>query len=510
MNENKVDDFAEFLAESVSQQKDDPFATALPPDPTASSERVASSEPAVQPEPSAPMSYKPPINQQQVPNEAPDQTEQKPGQLNFLGEETDTEKKQPVSNLVKEGFVFPTASTPSGDGISEAPASSETTAGSETQDASTDTAPEGTPEGNAAAEPSTPPTDPFAAVIEQEKDKQIEQILSVLRTKNPIIQYGNKDDEITDKDETFNTLKKKLGDDFSEFVEGKVSWQIEYGKETSFISNTGEKIHDVKQQIEKSERFREKLLKAKTDKDRYPVCYVKPKVTGKNKGVLRLPNYKEHCETLEEAQQSHKPIIILPSKDGRLYRMERTEVGQFIAPAQRLPEFQQIETCFNMALPKIPERLLYQTIAFFRHIWDSYGTEALAMIRYNKSTGEYRIDVPEQKVRPMKVSAPDIEDLDSDSVHVLDIHSHHIMKAKFSPEDDRDEKATGLYAVVGRLDMPVPDITLRASCDGVFFPISLADVFDLSRYSCFYPASWNDKVHIKQKTTTTEEKEAAA
>jgi hypothetical protein len=46
----------------------------------------------------------------------------------------------------------------------------------------------------------------------------------------------------------------------------------------------------------------------------------------------------------------------------------------------------------------------------------------------------------------------------------MDIHSHNTMPAKFSFIDDQDEKATRLYAVLGKLDGYWPGIDLRLSC----------------------------------------------
>ena len=47
-----------------------------------------------------------------------------------------------------------------------------------------------------------------------------------------------------------------------------------------------------------------------------------------------------------------------------------------------------------------------------------------------------------------------------------DVHSHNSMPAKLSPVDDKDEKATRLYIVMGNLDRFFPSITARVSCGG--------------------------------------------
>jgi hypothetical protein len=46
---------------------------------------------------------------------------------------------------------------------------------------------------------------------------------------------------------------------------------------------------------------------------------------------------------------------------------------------------------------------------------------------------------------------------------VVEIHSHHTMRAYFSATDDRDETGRRIYGVLGRLDSPHPEIALRVA-----------------------------------------------
>ena len=81
-------------------------------------------------------------------------------------------------------------------------------------------------------------------------------------------------------------------------------------------------------------------------------------------------------------------------------------------------------------------------------------------------------------------------------IHVMDIHSHNTMPAKFSIIDDDDEKATRLYAVVGRLDKVFPDITVRASCAGKFSCLKPQDIFETSFKAYPYPPIWDEKINL--------------
>ena len=86
--------------------------------------------------------------------------------------------------------------------------------------------------------------------------------------------------------------------------------------------------------------------------------------------------------------------------------------------------------------------------------------------------------------------AANVDNDAADSVHVMDIHSHNTMKASFSAIDDADEKATRIYAVIGRLDKYLPDITARISVGGKFVEIPPSSVFEYPFNH--YPAEWRD------------------
>jgi hypothetical protein len=46
---------------------------------------------------------------------------------------------------------------------------------------------------------------------------------------------------------------------------------------------------------------------------------------------------------------------------------------------------------------------------------------------------------------------------------IVEVHSHHAMRAYFSATDDRDETARRVYGVIGRLDGERPEIALRVA-----------------------------------------------
>ena len=80
-------------------------------------------------------------------------------------------------------------------------------------------------------------------------------------------------------------------------------------------------------------------------------------------------------------------------------------------------------------------------------------------------------------------------------IHYMDIHSHNTMNAFFSKVDDKDEKATRLYTVIGKLNEHNPEIKTRISNGGKFLNIDPAQVFEIADFS--FPKEWEDNVRLK-------------
>ena len=347
--------------------------------------------------------------------------------------------------------------------------------------------------------PQTQEEDPFTAALKKAKAKSDERLTASIAEKAAIFSYGKAKDPIDDRECTFEDLRLKYETDFPELSESKkVSWSVAYGKVTKTISNPGsDKVYDVKAEIEKSKAFLDGVKKAKTDAEKQPECLVKPRVTAQSKGeTVRMPSYKECCLTAADAQASDKPIIILPARDGKIYEMRKTPIGTFTAPADFLPELPEAHGGFEMALPKIPMHILMFIINFFQKLSDRFELEALVHILYDTVRRKYAIRVPRQELTHVSVRSVMEEEYPEHMIHVMDIHSHNTMPAKFSPVDDDDEKATRLYAVVGRLDKVFPDITVRASCAGKFICLKPQDVFETSFKAYPYPSIWDEKIDL--------------
>ncbi len=97
-------------------------------------------------------------------------------------------------------------------------------------------------------------------------------------------------------------------------------------------------------------------------------------------------------------------------------------------------------------------------------------TERFFAVRWDG--GAYRLVVPPQEGTGSSLS------YQPPSVVVAEFHSHARHRAFFSAIDDRDEQGFRIYGVVGRLDTPAPELTLRLGIYGHFAPLHWSQVFD--------------------------------
>ena len=316
-----------------------------------------------------------------------------------------------------------------------------------------------------APQPAGQVVDLFGAVVEDGADA----MLAKLAGKQPVFEYGSITDEIEDPSLTFEQLRVKMSADCPELeARSHVSWTMSYAGIVERISSADASIYETKAKIEKSKKFKEALKKLKP-KDKEPVCAIKPTVTAQKKGVLPFPPYKGLFGSMDQAEQSDKAIAYIPAQDGRVYEMRRNEIGTFVAPSLHIAELEDIRAGFQMSLPRLPAALLTQIIAFFRRVCVDYGrdVEALVNVLWDREKGEYVLHVPPQRIDKASVKTdlsaqPDPERY----LHVMDVHSHNTMAARFSRTDDLDEQATRLYMVIGRLDRYYPDIRCRFACGG--------------------------------------------
>lgn len=360
------------------------------------------------------------------------------------------------------------------------------------------------PEDLFAAFASGAETDPPPAPVGETKPAPAAGQQMSLFDKPPVFSYGGAKESVEDTSMTFEELRIKKADDFPELEEGKkVSWTVKYGNESkAVVDPKGTTIAKMKEDIEKSKSFLDALKKGKV-KD--PECLLVPTVRAQSKGTP--PGYKGVFPTVEAARSSEKVICLIPTRDGKIVEMRKTEMGEVIVPKSSVVDFEEGRAGFTPALPLIPRELMGQIIAFFRDLMhDGTEYEALVNLYWDRKAGDFLAFVPKQKATKASVNTvPGGEcPIEERYYHYADIHSHNSMAAQFSSIDDADEKATRLYMVIGRLDQFYPEITARVSCGGTFLEIDPRTVVESVDEE--YPMGWLDQV---EKVTWEPQNQAA-
>lgn len=349
---------------------------------------------------------------------------------------------------------------------------------------------------------------PLAQAMDVAETKEAEESKKNLFVKLPVFSYAAANEEVDDTSKTFEDLRIEKSADFPELEDGKrVSWTVEYGKVTKVVSNpTGTTIAKMKSDIETSKEFLEALKKSK---DKEPVCNLKPKVTAQSKG--KVSAYKGVFTSMEDAVASGKVITFIPARDGKVYEMRQNELGKFITPSTGSDMLNDVKAGFFPALPPIPYEHLLDVISFFRMMALKGDYEALVNIYWDKEAENFITDVPEQTVTMVSVDSTANPIYDNDRfVHYMDIHSHNKMKAFFSETDNKDEKATRVYAVLGNVLNYFPEIKVRISNGGSFCEIDPGVVFEDFYYNTDLASLWYEHIQFADFHDTEKTKKAFA
>ena len=117
----------------------------------------------------------------------------------------------------------------------------------------------------------------------------------------------------------------------------------------------------------------------------------------------------------------------------------------------------------GVAVPTAPSRRSLFELGL-RWFQDDPDTERLFAVRWDGRS--YRLVVApagRRRQRPSPTGPP--------QGVVAEFHSHGSSRAFFSATDDRDEQGFRIYGVAGRLDAPLPELSLRVGVYGHFAPV---------------------------------------
>lgn len=172
----------------------------------------------------------------------------------------------------------------------------------------------------------------------------------------------------------------------------------------------------------------------------------------------------------------------------------------------------QSEFC-EIRYPKVPQKMMEDTVAFFAEIARRHDTEAIVLIGYNTKTHEVMPVVPEQWSivheslvnkgqywggLNIKYTVP--SSLPPDVILIGDIHSHVDAGPGHSGVDEADEThRAGIHIIVGTIRKEPPAMSADVVVDGSRFDINnlslVIDGYDKRSDAC--PAEWFEKFTLK-------------
>jgi PRTRC genetic system protein A len=136
----------------------------------------------------------------------------------------------------------------------------------------------------------------------------------------------------------------------------------------------------------------------------------------------------------------------------------------------------EIEPAVEMEYPRIPEIFLKNMleIAGWQRGKRGKHLEVVFRVAWNEEDGDWMLDIPAQEqyeafCKPLSKEPENT---------LLEIHSHHVMPAAFSSQDNLDERGFRLYGVMGEFGKK-PVLHLRLGIHGHFADVSASDFMEL-------------------------------
>jgi len=202
-------------------------------------------------------------------------------------------------------------------------------------------------------------------------------------------------------------------------------------------------------------------------------------------------------------------LFYLLARDG-LYLCRQNEFFRSCVKASSGPsELEVQKPLFEPRFPKIPVALIEQAVGFFTAIADLHGSEAAALLVWDRSQDQVHLVIPAQTATmggygsgyryPIGIHYDSPSELPEDWVVFGDIHSHVDYAAYASHTDINDElHSAGLHIVVGRIRAEPPDFHVEAVVDGERFVLDPVDIVSgYATRSMTFPEHWLARVEIE-------------
>ncbi len=180
----------------------------------------------------------------------------------------------------------------------------------------------------------------------------------------------------------------------------------------------------------------------------------------------------------------HRPVggmfDYVLAADGLYLHAERTGIKvRFPIAFCNVRGMGEIEPIFEFNYPTVPEGLV--EVMLSKSIeYGEKGLETLFWLAWSPVypwNNGWELIEPEQMRMPASCRPAEGTEAEYERA-IIEIHSHHKMRARFSSRDDADEQGFRLYGVIGNLD-ETPEIRMRVGVYGNFWEISASSVLEL-------------------------------
>jgi len=173
-------------------------------------------------------------------------------------------------------------------------------------------------------------------------------------------------------------------------------------------------------------------------------------------------------------------------------------------------ELRSQKNAYEPRFPEIPAHIIEEAVGFFSRIADLHGSEAAALLAWDRVEQCVRLVIPHQKATmsdsnpkwryPIGVHYDPPTDLPDDWMIFGDVHCHVHSAAYASHTDVEDElHSAGLHIVVGRINEEPPEFHVEAVVDGTRFVMQSDELFSgYQQRDEEIPAEWIEKVEIEE------------
>ena len=139
---------------------------------------------------------------------------------------------------------------------------------------------------------------------------------------------------------------------------------------------------------------------------------------------------------------------------------------------------QSISASVQMSYPLVPLFLVEQMFEASRLACDTNNRPVEIVFHLYFENGNWQLAIPDQEQTATSCKPLDNSANSTYSRAIIEIHSHHGMRAYFSDTDNRDETGFRLYGVMGEI-FSNPQLRMRVGIYGHFYETSTTGIVEL-------------------------------